>query len=209
MRPPASVAGVVLAAGRSTRLPGARPKQLLDWRGEPLVRHVARQAQASQLTPVVVVVGHAAQEVQQALTGLGVEIVPNARFAEGQSVSVRAGLERLEQVAPACGAAAFLPADLPHLEAGLIDRLIVTWEASGAPIVLPAYRGRRGAPVLFDRRLFAELATIAGDVGGRQLFPAYEREIVEVELDSATPLLDVDTEEDLERLGIDREGSPG
>ncbi len=198
----------MLAAGRSTRLSGPRPKQLLDWRGEPLVRHVVRQAQASNLALVVVVVGHAAHEIQRALSGLGVEIVRNARLAEGQSASVQAGLERLEQLAPACGAAAFLPADLPYLEAALINRLIATWEASGAPIVLPAFQGRRGAPVLFDRRLFGELATIAGDAGGRQLFPAHESEIVEVELESVTPLLDIDTKEDLERLGINREGHP-
>jgi molybdenum cofactor cytidylyltransferase len=198
---PSRVGGILLAAGRSLRLPGARPKQLLDWQGEALVRRVVRRALASKLASVVVVVGHAAGEVERAIADLGVEIVRNPRFSEGQSTSVHAGLARLEQLTPACNAAVFLPADLPHLEADLIDRLIVAWEGSGAAIVVPAFEGRRGAPVLFDRRLFAELAAIEGDTGGRQLFPAHEAEIAEVELESVTPLLDIDTEEDLGRLG--------
>jgi len=188
------VSGVVLAAGASRRLPGDLPKQLLEWRGEPLVRRVARQARASRLAEVLVVIGHRGDAVRQALAGLDVGIVENPSYAEGQSTSVVAGLTALTA---SSRAAIFIPADMPNLEAPLFDRLIAAWEESDAPIVLPSHRGRRGAPVLFDRRLFAQLAAIRGDEGGRQLFPAHEAEIVEVEVESAEALRDVDSEEDL------------
>ncbi len=183
------VSGVVLAAGRSTRFAGPVPKQLALVEGEPLVRRTARRALASRLAEVLVVVGFAADEVRAALAGLPVRIVENPDFATGQSSSVRAGLAAVEAGA---GAAMFLPADQPRLSAEAIDRIVAKWEATSGPIVVPTFQGRRGAPVVFDRALFPELATIAGDEGGRQLFPRHEGEIVEVPLPSAEPLSDLD-----------------
>ncbi len=183
------VSGVVLAAGRSTRFAGPAPKQLALVEGEPLVRRTARRALASRLDEVIVVVGFAADEVRAALAGLLVRIVENPDFATGQSSSVRAGLAAVELGA---GAAMFLPADQPRLTSETIDRILAAWEESGGPIVVPTFQGRRGAPVVFDRALFPELATIAGDEGGRQLFPRHEGEIVEVALPSAEPLSDLD-----------------
>jgi len=192
------VSGVVLAGGASRRLGGGLPKQLREWHGEPLVRRVARRALASRLDEVLVVVGHRGDEVRDALHGLAVRIVDNPRHAEGQSTSVVAGLAAL---AAHRDGAIFIPADMPHLDAALLDRLIAVWEATAAPIVLPSHRGRRGAPVLFDRRLFDELARIRGDEGGRQLFPAHEEEIVEVPIASKEALQDVDTAHDLTGAG--------
>ena len=82
----------------------------------------------------------------------------------------------------------------------MIDQIIGLYEESGGPIVVPAFAGRRGSPVLFDRSLFAELETISGDTGGRQLFPGHVDEIVELPLENPKPLLDIDTPEAYQRL---------
>lgn len=191
------VSGIILAAGPSTRFGDAGPKQLLPFRGEPLVRRSARQALASHLEEVLVVVGYRSEEVRRVLQGLAVRIVENPSFESGQSSSVKVGLRAVDERA---GAAMFMPADQPYLTSAVIDRILNAYQRDGGPIVVPVFRGQRGAPVLFDRALFGELARIRGDAGGRQLFPDHAGEIVEVPLPSRRALLDVDTPEIYEQL---------
>lgn len=192
-----SVSGVLLAAGRSRRFGGSVPKQLALFHGEPLVRRAARTALAAGLAEVLAVTGWAGDEVAAALAGLPVRRVSNPAWAEGQSTSVRAGLA---EVAPDTGAALFLPCDQPLLTAAVIDALIAAWRAGGGRIIVPVFRGRRGTPTLFDRALFAELAAVTGDEGGRQVIARRRGDLVEVELEEEAPLLDVDTAEALARL---------
>jgi molybdenum cofactor cytidylyltransferase len=146
---------------------------------------------------VVVVLGHEAEAVGEALSGLAVRRVKNPAFERGQSTSVRAGLAAL-----GAGrlAAMFLLADQPLLEAATIDRLIAAWEETGGPIVVPVDRGSWGSPVLFDRALFGELGELRGDAGGRRILPRHAGSIVAVEVGDRRQLLDVDTPEDLRRL---------
>lgn len=94
-------AGIILAAGESTRF-GA-PKQLLDWKGKPFVRHIAETALHAGLWPVVVVTGSRAADVESALSGLPVEIVRNAEYAQGQSTSIKAGVNLLLPPPPYSG----------------------------------------------------------------------------------------------------------
>lgn len=199
------VSGVVLAAGSSSRFEGDRPKQLWPLDGEALVRRVVRTARASSLSEVWVVLGHAAAEVASEIADFGVRTVINPSYREGQSTSVQAGLAR---VAPGSSAALFIPADQPYLTRALIDRLIATYRETGRSIVVPSCQGRRGAPVLFDRRLFPELEELEGDVGGRAVLLHHAAEIAEVVLDDPLELADVDTFQDLRRLRQVREGAP-
>lgn len=192
-----AVAGVILAAGRSERFVGRSTKLLAELEGEALVRRVVRAALGSRLDQVVVVLGHAAAEIRHALAGFEVAWVRNPDYAVGQSTSVRAGLE---QVASSMRAAVFLPADQPLVSSALIDRLIAAYEESGRPIVRPRAGGRPGAPILWDRSLFPELAEIVGDSGGRQLMARYAGEVLDVEIEDPRALADIDTIDDLCRL---------
>lgn len=192
------VSGVVLAAGSSRRFGGRLPKQLIPIDGEPLVRRLVDRAAQSKLFEVIVIVGKAASEVERSCQGLDVRFVRNPRFAEGQSWSVKLGLAAVD---PAAAAAMFIPADQPELTVGVIDSILDCYSRTGGRIVVPTHRGQRAAPVLFDRALFGELAEIEGDIGGRQLFASHGSEIVELPLTSDEPLRDLDTPDDLRRLG--------
>lgn len=192
----AVVAGVVLAAGRSVRYDG-HLKQLIDWDGEPLLVRTIRTALASRLDQVVVVLGHAADEISPLLAGLGVEEVRNPAYATGLASSVRAGLSAVQASAQA---ALFLPADQPFLTSGLLDRLICAYAASKHRIVLPAAGGHPGSPVLWDRSLFGELAGLAGDTGGRSLLKRFGSQILAVEVQDPLELADLDSEQDHRRL---------
>jgi molybdenum cofactor cytidylyltransferase len=187
------VAGVLLAAGGAARF--GRPKQLLDWYGQPFVRHVAEMGLQAGLSPLVVVVGHAAEAVGAALAGLPVQLVANPAWAAGQGSSVRAGVAAL----PAeTGAALFLLADQPQAPSTLVQALVAEHAQTMAPIVAPLVAGQRSNPVLFDRQTFPDLLALQGDAGGRALFARYP--VDWLPWHDARLLLDVDTPADYARL---------
>ncbi len=185
------VAGVVLAAGASTRL--ERPKQLVRWRGRPLVWHALQAARSGGLAPIVIVLGAEGGEVRQALAGEDVIFIDNPDWAQGQSTSVRAGLSA---VADQVESAVFLLSDMPLVGPGLVRALAARHRETLAPIIVPQV-GRRANPVLFDRAAFSALLGLQGDVGGRALFDLFEVEPLDWPEDV---FLDVDTPEDLRRL---------
>lgn len=187
------VAGIILAAGASHRL--GRPKQLLVWRGEPLIRHVVKTAVEAGLQPLRIVTGARAQDVESALQGLPGKIIYNPRWESGQATSVITGLESIPSN---CGAAVFLLADQPQVPATLLRSLVNRHVQTLAPLVAPMVDGRRANPVLFDRTTFADLRKLEGDTGGRPLFARYRAEWLPWH--DANILLDVDSEQDYQRL---------
>ncbi|MBU0512278.1 MAG: putative selenium-dependent hydroxylase accessory protein YqeC [Chloroflexi bacterium] len=187
------VAGIVLAAGEASRF--KQPKQLLPWRGKPLVWHVAHAALEAGLSPVVVVSGAYTRELRPALAGLPVRVLHNPRWEEGQGTSVGAGVR---EIPPRSGAAVFLLADQPTIPVPLLLQLVETHARARSPIVAPFVKGQRANPVLFDRDVFADLIALSGDIGGRKLFSKYP--VFQVPWDDPALLLDVDTLEDYHRL---------
>lgn len=190
-------AGIVLAAGGSSRL-GSTPKQLLEWHGIALVRHVAERALEASLSPVVVVTGAHAGAVEEVLQGLELVFAHNPDWQQGQSTSVRAGLRAL----PAgIGAAVFLLSDQPQVPVKLLYELNLAHSRRMAPIVAPRVKGRRANPVLFDANVFPELLLLKGDTGGRGLFSEGDRfPVYWIDWDEINLLLDVDTPEDYQKL---------
>ncbi|MFB6090613.1 MAG: NTP transferase domain-containing protein [Halobellus sp.] len=163
---PSRVAGVVLAAGTSSRF-GDRNKLLATQGGEPIVRRAVRTLLATRLDPVVVVVGHEADRVAGALDGLDVELVRNDAYAEGQATSVRAAIAALRD--RDVDAALIALGDMPFVDETTIETLLDAYEAGVGSALAAAHEGRRGNPVLFDRRHFPALRDVDGDVGGRDI----------------------------------------
>ncbi len=187
------IAGIILAGGAGVRY--GEPKQLLPWKGRPLVWHVARKALSTGLSPVVVVGGAYTPQLIAALVDLRVEVVDNPDWAEGQSTSVKAGLGT---VPTQNGAALFLLADQPQVPEMLILALVEAHSQEGAPIVAPLVQGQRANPVLFDRETFPDFHQLTGDVGGRALFSRFPVKWIPWHDD--LPILDIDTPEDYHKL---------
>ena len=194
------IAGIVLAAGESTRY--GQPKQLLDWKGEPFVRVVAKTALQAGLSPVVVITGAQAEQVESALQGLNVLPIRNEDWRTGQASSIRAGVEFLAaRASPVPGGAIFLLVDQPQLT-GSVLRALVEKHAHGLyPVVAPMVLDRRANPVLFDHETFPDLQALEGDVGGRAIFHKHRVEYLPWHDDRL--LLDVDTPEMYQRLLAD------
>ena len=189
------IAGVVLAAGASSRF-GAN-KLLLPLDSEPLVRRAARQAVEPSLSPVIVVLGHEAEQVASALNGLAVETVINPGYRAGMHGSLQTGIER---VPGDCAAAVVLLGDMPLVTGAMIAELAVRFRRGAEPLVLSLYGEVQAPPTLYARSLFPALAG-AGAGGGREVVLAHRSEAAEVRWPEAL-LADVDRPEDAVRLGI-------
>ena len=191
------IAALILAAGRSTRYGGSN-KLLAHLDGIPIVRRVAQATLESRARPVVVVTGHQAERVAEALKGLDVQLAHNPNYAKGLSTSLKAGIGTLPSDAD--GAIVCL-GDMPRIEANHIDRLIAAFAPKeGRLIALPLHNGKRGNPVLFGRALFGEMMDAEGDTGARHIIGSHADEVAEVDLGTDAIFADVDTPEALQRL---------
>jgi len=191
------VAAVVLAAGQSRRMGGVN-KLLAELDGTPLIVRTVDAALASRAAPIIVVTGHERERVRAALSGRGVTFVDNPEYEKGLSTSLDNGLRAVPE--DAAGALICL-SDMPGVAARHMDALIDAFAPEeGCGIVLPVHEGKRGNPVLWARRYFAELRAVSGDVGGRHLLGEHADDLCEVPLDDAV-LLDLDTPDALDAAG--------
>jgi CTP:molybdopterin cytidylyltransferase MocA/xanthine/CO dehydrogenase XdhC/CoxF family maturation factor len=191
------IAGIVLAAGMSSRMGANKLTMLLE--GKPLLRHTVEAALTAKLDPVIVVTGHEAVSVQRALAGLPVRCAHNQAFAEGLSTSLRAGIAMVPQD---CDGAMVLLGDMPAVRPDLITRLVRAFDpAQGRAICVATARGERGHPVLWSRQFFTEMEALGGDTGARSLMAGHAGLVFEVEAGDDAPLTDLDTPEALAAYG--------
>ena len=190
----AKVAGILLAAGQSTRM-GEKNKLLLPLGGRPLILHPLQAMQEAGLTPIVVVLGHERERIARILPGR-VRVVENPRFVSGMASSIAAGIAALQ----ATVRGAFLVfADMPLLTPHHFRQLLRRF-ASENRIVVPCVGKRRGHPVLFGRKYFPELANLTGDHGARGLLEKYAQCVVTVDVGDEAVFADIDDPETFEKL---------
>jgi molybdenum cofactor cytidylyltransferase len=196
------IAGVILAAGTSSRL--GRPKQLLELAGKPVLQHVLDVAEASLLDEMVVVLGHNAAEVEGAVRlSHRARVTHNPDYAEGQSTSFHAGLRA---TGPDADAAVVLLGDQPGLRTEVIDSVIEAYRGGAGPVVQASYSGQPAHPTLFARSVWPQLEAVRGDRGARAVLEAHPewRTLVDV---GGEPPDDIDTEQDYARVRQAMEGS--
>jgi molybdenum cofactor cytidylyltransferase len=196
------VAAVVLAAGLSRRL-GDDNKLLLDVGGEPMIRRVVDAVLGSAARPVVVVTGHEAARVREALSQRDVMFVHNQGYEEGLASSVRTGVAAVGDQADA---AIMCLGDMPLVRSHHIDALIEAFERSvDGSICVPVFNGRPGNPVLWPARYFPELAQLSGDTGARAMLATHAASVRHVNVDDEGVTVDVDTREALNGLNRRRD----
>lgn len=196
------IAALVLAAGMSRRM-GPTNKLLTAVDGVPMVVRVVDAALSSKAGSVIVVTGHEADRVKEALgRKRKFTAVHNPDYAQGLSTSLSRGLTA---VPPECDGVLICLGDMPRIRGIHLDRLIDAFNpVEGRAICVPTYQGKRGNPVLFARRFFAEMASVSGDVGARHLIGEHGDQVAEVEMGDPGVLLDVDSPEALAALAAAR-----
>ena len=179
------ISGVILAAGTASRF--GSTKQLFELEGKPLVQHAIDAAAGAQLDEILVVLGHDAERVREALNlPENARAVLNPRFAEGQSTSLSAGLQALE---PASEAAVVLLADQPGIKPEEIRSLAHRFMETRSAVVRLRYTNAPG-PALVSKEIWPEALELTGDRGARALFDG--RAVEEISIDREAPR-DIDT----------------
>jgi len=196
-----AIAGVVLAAGTSTRM--GRNKLFMELEGEMLVRRVVGRVSTAGVDPLIVVVGHEAERVQRALEGIRYQPVLNADFERGVNSSLRAGIHAASE-SPARAAVVVL-ADMPYVTTEMIATLVEKYRRSDAPLVISDYAGVNAPPMLYDRSLFPELAQSEGQGCGKHVVKRHRHEAESASW-PAEALTDLDAPEDFARVKAAIEG---
>ena len=155
---------IVLAAGESLRM-GA-PKMLLPWKGKTIIEQVVENVLSSEVSGAVIVLGSGSDGIRTVTSRYDVIHCYNEDYQNGMLSSVRCGFNALPGD---CTAVIVMPGDQPMIEAGEINRVIAARMESGKGIVMPAYRGRRGHPLLLDSRYGEEVMTLPENEGLRAL----------------------------------------
>jgi molybdenum cofactor cytidylyltransferase len=161
---------ILLAAGGSTRM--GRPKQLLIYDGQPLLRRAAQIAIDSACSPIIVVLGAASEESRAVLRALTVQIEVNEQWARGMGSSLRHGMQRLMREETDVAAAIILLCDQPHVTADVLRRLAEAHASTGKRAIACSYAGAFGPPCLFAASRFDELLRLPDDRGAKSVLAA-------------------------------------
>jgi molybdenum cofactor cytidylyltransferase len=113
------------------------------------------------------------------------------------STSLKAGVAAVN---PEIEGAMIFLGDQPLVSTEVVRRLLTVFRESQRSIVVPAYGGVRGNPVLFSSALFSELTTVEGDKGGREVVMRDPERVATVRFPPNLAPRDVDTWEDYEIL---------
>ena len=186
------VTGVVLAAGRSSRL--GTPKQLLPLGDTTVLAAALDVARSCPFDQIIVVLGAASEAVLRAVPLDGAETVIADDSGSGCSSSLRTALDAVD---PRASGIVLLLGDQPTVAVATVERLIIAGQDS--PITVCRYTDGIGHPFWLSRSVFGELATLHGDRGVWKLIESGRVPVTEIAAGGAVPP-DVDTWADYERL---------
>lgn len=182
---------IVLAAGRGSRFQGTGHKLEQALARSSVLGTTLACVRASCLPMVVVTTEAMAAEVARHASSRDIVVVPATQVQHGMSRSIATGVSARPQ-APGW---LILPGDMPLIQPDTLHR--VADALSGYACVVPFHQGRRGHPVGFSAELYSELIALSGDEGARRLLLRYPAR--EVHVDDPGILMDIDTQEDLDR----------
>jgi molybdenum cofactor cytidylyltransferase len=187
-----NIVGVVLGAGQSSRF--GTSKQLLPFGDTTMLGQVVRNANASDLDRVVVVLGRASGELRSSVDFGRAVVAENTSYGTGCASSLLAGMDAAGED---CEALVLLLGDQPGVRAGFIDSVLSEWRRKRPWASVTSYDGELGHPFVFAREAFEDLRGLHGDKAVWKLIEAYPQRVDHVEIEAPLPP-DVDTQQDYE-----------
>lgn len=189
------ISGILLAAGESRRM--GSPKALLRYQGKTFIERICHAFLSAGVDELVVVLGAQAEKLRQAIPAHSrLRTVVNPRYFQGQLSSLMTGIGALS---PESEAAIVNLVDHPLIAAKTIRALIASFRAEPLPILIAAYSGKRGHPVLFSRQVYGEILAAPLDQGAKVVVRKDPSRVRELQLDDPGILADIDTPEDYQR----------
>jgi len=188
------IAAIILAAGESVRM--GEPKALARYGAETFLHTIVRNLKTAAVHEIVIVLGHDAQTVAAVLHLLPEQYVINTSYRSGQFSSFQTGVR---QVAEGTQGVFLCLVDQPQIPATVLQQVKTTFLSRPGSIVIPTFRGKRGHPPIFPRRLFSEIIGAPTGITAKTLMEKHADTIVEVEVDDEAILWNLNTKADLAR----------
>ena len=186
------VAGIILAAGMSTRM--GQLKQLLPLGGRAAIEWIA-EVVSSRLDEVVVVLGHRAEEIAPVLAAYPVRWVVNADYQTGMLSSVQCAVRTVDTEADYL----ICLGDQPRLSGAVVEQVLQARTQVSAGIIIPTANGKRGHPVLIRNAYRAEILELSIDVGLNAVTRGHPEDTCELSVAENAILTDMDTPADYQR----------
>ena len=193
---------IVLAAGGSSRM--GRPKQLLVYQNQTLIRHAVQSAAGAECNPVVVVLAPENPAIENQIADLSIDVAINPNWQSGIGSSIRIGVRRLLELSPDLDALLILLCDQPLINAKLLERLIETYRQSGKEVCACSFAQTIGPPVIAGKRFFSLLMNLPDDRGAKELWLQHPESLCTFACEEAAT--DIDTSADYQRLSPLPEG---
>jgi molybdenum cofactor cytidylyltransferase len=187
---------ILLAAGSSSRL--GTPKQLLQYEDETLLQHSLQVARASNVNPIVVVLGAKAELIMSRIDVGSSIVIINDKWQEGMASSIRCGINSLLKESPGIEGAILMVCDQPFIYPDLLLQLITKQQLTGKPIITSSYADTFGPPTLFHKTIFSELLQLKGDVGAKSILRLHASELEFISFPEG--VIDIDTDADYQKL---------
>ncbi len=187
---------MIMAAGASRRL--GQSKQLLEYKGDTLIRRISKEAIQANCGNVTVITGFDHEKMENEITDLNLNVFFNKEWEEGLGASIRNGLAYILNRNPDTNALLLSMVDQPFVDAAHLKKLVNAYDSARSMIIASAYSGTFGVPVLIDSFYFDLLSKLKGDEGGKKILANYIKNIVEIPfIDGA---IDIDEKKDLKSL---------
>ena len=186
-------AGIILSAGESRRM--GRDKALLEYRRTTFLGRIIAVLEP-RVEPLVVVLGHHAEAIRQAVPS-GPRVVVNANYQAGMLTSLQTGIRELP---PDTEAALFTLVDHPAVAEETVELLIGEWPKARPLIAIPRHGGRRGHPVIVNRQVLDEILALGPESSAKDVIRSHRDRTLFVDVDDPGVLYDIDLPEQYERL---------
>ena len=196
MRENAIIGVIILAAGSSSRL--GYPKQLVEFRGIPLLQHSIEVVESLGMDCKIIVLGAKAKEIIREINSRSFEVVINENWKEGMGTSISKGVTEALKIEKELDHILVLLSDQPFVTKEKIQELIRVQLDSNKPATFSEYVGEVGVPAIFSREVFPELQKLKKDQGAKKLILNNEISFETVKFEGGN--FDVDTAEDVELL---------
>ena len=191
--PVAKPAGIILAAGESSRM--GRDKALLAYRGTTFLNYLISILQP-RIEPLIVVLGHHADSIRRSVA-VGPRIVVNPDYRRGMLSSLQVGIRVLP---PEVEAALFTLVDHPAVAGSTVDQLLAAFADSGKALIIPRYGDRRGHPVIATRAVLQKMMALPPQASPKDVIHAHRSETEFIDVDDRGILRDIDFPSDYDKL---------
>lgn len=184
---------VILAAGASRRL--GHPKQLVKYKGEPLIQRAIQSAEAISPHEILVITGADVEAVQTEVRKTNAQSVNNPDWNEGMGTSIAKGAQSIDGKSQGL---MILLCDQWRIGPEDLQLLVKTWHKDPRQIICSATADRCGPPIIFPAGCLQDLSMLTGDHGAHSVMDRHQQLVSRVTLKNAA--FDLDTPSQLQQL---------